>query len=107
MAAKPTPSVMPRKYLPSRVNFSFRGGRKRRSRRCHGVDGAPRPRNVASEMRASGGRDERAAGLRDAGGSLEAVVRGATDCVAIGRRRSEGDGNAGDDLAYGPFGFVA
>ena len=29
IAAKPTPSVMPTKNFPSRVNFSFRGGRLR------------------------------------------------------------------------------
>jgi hypothetical protein len=31
IAAKPTPRVMPRKYFPSRVNLSLRGGRQRRA----------------------------------------------------------------------------
>jgi len=30
MAAKPTPNVMPMKYLPSRVSFKRRGGRNHR-----------------------------------------------------------------------------
>ena len=47
MAAKPTPSVMPTKYFPSRVNLSLRGGRAAtQSRRCQ---------RVRSRARAGGG----------------------------------------------------
>ncbi len=106
MAAKPTPSVMPRKYFPSRVNLSLRGGRKRRTSRCQSVPPPERPKSVAWEMRVSEMRDERTLGGRDEGGGFEVVVRGA-DFVAIGRGRLERDGDAGDDLAHGPFGFVA
>src|SRR5689334_17759533 len=100
MAAKPTPSVMPRKYFPSRVNFSLRGGRKRRTRRRHSVFGGGPSKRAASERREERGSDF--GGLAASDGS----VRG-TGSVAIAPRFSERHGDAGDDFAHGPFGFVS
>src|SRR5262245_32329078 len=100
MAAKPTPSVMPRKYLPSRVNFSFRGGR---SFRRMGIqlrrfeDRESEPGSVA--RRAGAGSDRR---VRV---GSEGSLRG-TESVAIATRLLERHRDARDHLTHGPLGFV-
>src|SRR5258708_24307162 len=91
---------MPRKYLPSRVNFSFRGGRKRRKKRRQAVTG---PRGgegglIDGSVLLSGRTDREGAD----GGS---VVRG-TVWAAMRESPLQRHGDPSDDLAHGPFGFV-
>src|SRR6476661_667815 len=81
MAAQPTPRVMPTKNFPSRVNFSFRGGR----------------------MRDSPSRN------RDGGftSALASLIGSAIPRTRREKKRSERHGHARDDVAHGRFGLVA
>ena len=84
IAAKPTPSVMPRKYLPSRVNFSLRGGAQRGRRRL--------PRGLGARGVSLGRATRRASGAaRLRGRRVGAVVGASSSC---GRRRVASPGTA-------------
>src|SRR5258706_3224297 len=100
MAANPTPRVIPRKYLPSRVNFSFRGGRKRRKKRRHAPVG---PRE--SEGGVTDGSVLRSGRTEREGADGGSVVRG-TGWAGMRKGPLQRHGDPSDDLAHGPFGFV-
>src|SRR6478672_10082166 len=79
MAAKPTPMVMPTKYLPSRVNDRRRGGRiqrrHERPQRASATSSLPAARSQLLRRRG-------AMGLRGDGDALEQLVHDALGLLA-------------------------
>src|SRR3954469_15032312 len=84
MAAKPTPMVMPTKYLPSRVNDSRRGGRIQRRhdlpQRASATSSLPAARSQLLRRRG-------AMGLRGNGDALEQLVHDALGLFARAAER--------------------
>src|ERR1700733_1610335 len=82
MAANPTPSVIPMKNFPSRVNFSRRGGRDRLAMIFHPARQARRRGSRAANAAPSEG--DRNARDNFAYGGLRFVARG-HEAVGVGR----------------------
>src|SRR3954465_4902804 len=110
MAAKPTPKVMPMKYLPSRVTRSLRGGRHQ----------ARRPSRVGAELGLRSGRllvtpegiARAAPGGRDGGtdsgrAGVESPALDSREEELVPMRRLKRYGHSPDDVAYHAFRFFA
>src|SRR5665811_1211801 len=111
MAAKPTPSVMPTKNFPSRVNFSFRGGRLRAHRHLNREGFSSLTSFIEpTDIRIASPEDSpppARSSIRRAPGRIPPRSRGQRGRSPLVRndaeppRRSQRNGYARDDVAHG------